>query len=144
MNVAALLTLPGRRWFRRPPATEASLAELRRIAGAALPEEYLELLRYSNGGEGPLALPPLVFMLYDAEFAAEVNSDGEHRAMYPGHFVIGSNGGLETIAFDTESGTPWRLVMYDAVPGVSSAVVIAENMAAFLAAVGLQRDSAAK
>jgi hypothetical protein len=99
--------------------------------------EYLDLLRFSNGGEGPLALAPLYFMLYEVELVVEINGSEDQDEIYPGHFVFGSNGGLETIAFDTRGGTPWSIVMYDAVAGIESRVVVAKDMADFLGAVGV-------
>ena len=46
------------------PATDADIAFLESKTNTELPREYLELLRFSNGGEGPLALPPLWFQPY--------------------------------------------------------------------------------
>lgn len=137
MDVEALLAEPHREWSSRPPATEEAIELLQHAAPGALPKEYVALLRYSNGGEGPLALPPLYFMLYQAEYASEVNQSADQRELYPGHFVIGSNGGLETIAFDTRATEPWPIVMYDAVAGTESDVTIAKNMEEFIRAIGI-------
>jgi hypothetical protein len=83
-------------------------------------------------------------MLYPAAFAAELNASYEHRELYPGYFVFGSNGGLESIAFDIRAAPSWPIVMYDPVAGIESAVVIAEGMASFTSAIGLapSEDSA--
>jgi len=141
--VAEILGESGRQWSARPPANERAIEHLKKIAPPGLPIEYVDLLRYSNGGEGPIALPSLYFMLYDATYAAKVNASAEQRDLYPGHFVIGSNGGLETIAFDTCNECPWPVVMYDGVAGVDSAVVIARDMSTFVRAIGLdfQQDT---
>ena len=64
MNVRQILDRPEREWDVKPPASEVEIALLESKARAELPTEYLELLRFSNGGEGPLALPPLWFQLY--------------------------------------------------------------------------------
>ena len=77
-------------------------------------------------------------MLYSAESTAELNASDEHRDLYPGYFVFGSNGGLESIAFDVRAARPWPVAMYDPVVGVESAVVIAEDMEAFVSAIGLE------
>ena len=138
MDVEALLTEPRREWSSRPPASEEGIARLQHAAPGVLPKEYVALLRYSNGGEGPIALPPLYFMLYEAEYANEVNQSADQRELYPGHFVIGSNGGLETIAFDTRATEPWPIVMYDAVAGNESDVTIAKSMEEFVVAIGLE------
>ena len=52
--------------------------------------------------------------------------------------MIGSNGGLETIAFDTRATEPWPIVMYDAVAGNESDVTIAKSMEEFVVAIGLE------
>ena len=134
LDIAGLLAEPRRSWAAGPPGDEAAIQSLRRSAPAGLPPEYLELLRHSDGGEGPLALPPLYFLLYDAGFAAELNAGIDPR---PGYFAFGSNGGLERIAFDVRADPPWPVVMYDPVAGIEGAVVIARDMARFVSAIGL-------
>jgi hypothetical protein len=140
VNIETLLTEPHREWSCGPPATEEAIERLRQAAPAALPKEYVALLRYSNGGEGPLALPPLYFMLYEAKYASKVNQSADQRELYPGYFVFGSNGGLETIAFDTRGSKPWPIVMYDPVAGTESAVTIAKNMEDFIRAIGIDNQ----
>jgi hypothetical protein len=76
-------------------------------------------------------------MLYEADYAREVNQSADQHEMYPGHFVFGSNGGLETIAFDTRAKPPWPVVMYDPIAGTESAVTIAKNMEEFIRAIGI-------
>jgi hypothetical protein len=76
-------------------------------------------------------------MLYEVDYVVERNQSADQRELYPGHFVIGSNGGLETISFDTRTTKPWPIVMYDAVAGIKSDVVIAKNMREFIRAIGV-------
>jgi hypothetical protein len=54
-------------WFRHPPAEEAAVQKLVDTSGLDFPVEYLDLLRYSNGGSGKLAAHPLWFDLYPVE-----------------------------------------------------------------------------
>jgi hypothetical protein len=138
LEIAGLLADSRRSWATGPPGDEAAIRSLQRSTPVELPSEYLDLLRHSDGGEGSLALPPLYFMLYSAEFAAELNASDQHLDLFPGYFVFGSNGGPESIAFDVRDGRPWPIVMYDPVAGVESAVVIAEDMASFVPAIGLE------
>lgn len=140
MNVETLLTESHRQWCSRAPASADAIEQLRQAAPGPLPKEYIALLRYSNGGEGPIALPPHYLMLYDAEYTNEVNQIPNQRDLCPGHFVIGSNGGLETIAFDTRASEPWPIVMYDPVAGTESDVTIARNMKEFIGAIGLENQ----
>src|SRR5262245_43338689 len=74
LDVASLLADPCRSWAPGPPGDEAAIRALQQSAPVELPSEYIDLLRHSDGGEGPLALPPLYFMLYSAEYAAELNA----------------------------------------------------------------------
>jgi hypothetical protein len=137
MDIEAILAEPRRHWSCRPPASEDAIERLRQIAPGALPKEYIALLKYSNGGEGPLALPPLYFLFYEADHTSELNQSADQRELYPGILVFGSNGGLETIGFDMRESEPWPIVMYDAVAGTESAVTIAENMEDFIRAIGI-------
>lgn len=136
MDIKAILTEPGRSWFAGLPASEEAIKRLQHAAPGILPDEYISLLRCCNGGEGPLALPSLYLLLYEAEYATEVNQSADQHESYPGHFVIGSNGGLETIPFDTRAIEPWPIVMYDAVAGIKTDVIIAKNMEEFIDAMG--------
>lgn len=136
MEIALLLQEPERCWARRPPAAEGLLDELARIAGPDLPREYLDLLRCSNGGEGPLALPPLWFVLFDAQLTASLNGDPKQRERQAGCFVFGSNGDMESIAFDMRTA-PWPIIMYDSVSGPKSAIAIAPDVSHFVAAIGV-------
>jgi hypothetical protein len=136
MDVAALLTEPDREWSSRHPARKEEIEQLSQVAPGPLPNEYVALLRYSNGGEGPLALPPFYFMLYEVDLAREINENADQRELYPGYFVIGSNGGLEIVAFDTRGTLPWPIVAYDPVAGTRSAVTIAKHMEEFIRAIG--------
>jgi hypothetical protein len=53
MSVRHILSQPKRDWQAKAPASEAEIARLQLQTRADLPLEYLELLRFSNGGEGP-------------------------------------------------------------------------------------------
>jgi hypothetical protein len=70
MGVLHVLSQPKREWQAKAPASELEIALLESQARADLSAEYLELLRFSNGGEGPLALPPLWFQLYAVKIAS--------------------------------------------------------------------------
>ena len=133
------LNSQGRAWQAQPTASDAAIDKLRQAVPVPLPEEYFSLLRISNGGEGPIDLPPLYFQLYDAEYVGVLNRDSVQREAYPGFFVFGSDGGLESIAFDLREQTPWPIVMFDPVAGTESAEIIATNMADFIRAIGIDR-----
>ena len=140
IDIAKILNALGRIWRPQPPADEAAIVSLRKSASVLLPDEYYDLLRTSNGGEGPIDLPPLYFQLYDAEVAGEINRAPLQQESYPGFFVFGSNGGLETLAFDFRNYFPWPIVMFDPIAGPESAVIIATNMSDFIRAIGIDRN----
>ena len=141
MNVQAILSQPQREWRAEAPASENEIRQLTSRAKAQLPQEYLALLRFGNGGAGPLALPPLYLLLcsvqdcltdfYDSDFLVEY---------YPDFIFFGSNGGLESIAFDLRSGPPWPIVMIDLNAGPESAQEIAPHMAAFIESIGYESE----
>src|SRR5947208_12020655 len=101
MNVRQILDRPEREWDANPPASEVEIALLESRARANLPAEYLELLRFSNGGEGPLALPPLWFQLYAVKDCIDLCHANQHVLQnFPTLMFFSSNGGLESIIFN--------------------------------------------
>jgi hypothetical protein len=130
-----------RNWIRVPGATEAELTRLVSKAPCALPIELLELLRFSNGGEGPIGLPPLCFCLDSVDEILGSLSDDFLATQFPGYLFLGSNGGLERIALDLRSeGGPWPIVMIDPIAGPNSAEVIAPDLGSFIQAIGLEHE----
>jgi hypothetical protein len=141
MSVRHVLSQPKREWQAEAPASEVEIALLESRARANLPAEYLELLRFSNGGEGPLALPPLWFQLYAVKDCIDLCHANQHvLENFPTFMFFGSNGGLESIAFDLRVGPPWPIVMIDQIAGPESAKKIAPNMATFIEAIGLEAE----
>jgi len=123
-----------RRWAANALATGEEIAQLLDELPFSPPEEYIELLRVCNGGEGELALHPLRFQLYDTKFAIELWKNEDYRPGFADLFFFGSNGGTESIAIDLKA---WRIVMVDCMAGPDSAEEIASNMRDFIDAVGL-------
>ena len=132
MNVRDILRQPEREWRAEAPATDADIALLESKTNTELPREYLELLRFSNGGEGPLALSPLWFQLYAVKDCIALCLNQDILARFPAFVFFGSNEGLESIAFDLREGPPWRIVMVDQIAGTESAEEIAPNIGAFI------------
>ncbi|MBB5058826.1 hypothetical protein HDF16_003540 [Granulicella aggregans] len=140
MNIRQLFSEPERHWSAKPGATPEQLSLLIASSRVSLPTEYLDLLRYSNGGEGPLALEPLWFALNSTSECVELfHSDNEVSTSFPGFVFFGTNGGLETMGFDTRTETPWRIVMLDPIAGPSSCVEIAPDISAFILRIGIER-----
>jgi hypothetical protein len=125
---------------REPPASAAVLRELASAAPVPLPDEYAALLRFSNGGEGQLAVEPGWFQLWPAEKVLEMNRGYAVNEFLPGFFGFGSNGGGELLALDLRSGPPFRVVMVPFIPmDVDEAVTVSETFAEFLHRLGRVR-----
>ena len=143
MDVAAILGEPDRVWNWQVGATEQQIQFLLSNTPADLPDELIALLRFSNGGEGDLALPPLLFALDPVEQIVEGMQDPFYKEEFPGFLFFGGNGGLEKIAFDLRAGAPpWPVVMIDPIAGPESATVIAPDFAAFVMAIGHEHPEA--
>jgi hypothetical protein len=141
--VAELLSEPGREWRKVDGASQPHIAELKSALPFEPPAEYIEFLQYSNGGEGELALEPLWFQLFDVAFAIQSWRDDNYRREYPDLFFFGSNGGLESIAFDMSCSKPWPIVMVDCIAGLDSARRISRSIEEFIERVGLRDDQEA-
>jgi hypothetical protein len=102
-----------RTWFKTDGATTDTLSALRAAAPVGMPERYYELLAFSNGGEGPLPVPPFNFCLDTAEMVAASARDGDYKEFFPNFFVFGGNGGGDFIAFDTRADEPGPVVSID-------------------------------
>ena len=136
-NAKDILSAQARKWVGLPPATENEIAELKKAVGYELPLGYLDLLRESNGGDGELALSPLWFQLWDIAFAIQMATDDFYRSEFDGLFFFGSNGGLESIAFDMRGPLPWPIVMVDCIAGIETAEHVASSIDEFIEAIGL-------
>jgi hypothetical protein len=98
----------------------------------------------ATGGEGPLALLPLWFQLYAVKDCIDLCHANQHvLENFPTFMFFGSNGGLESIAFDLRVGPPWPIVMIDQIAGPESAKEIAPNMGAFIEAIGIEAEGQA-
>lgn len=138
--ISRLLTEPGREWQPRPSADEDEIAELRGLVPFELPSEYLELLRFSNGGFGELDAPPLLLALHSIDESVEYNENEFRTQHFPDFWFIGGNGSMEQIAFDLRSDPPYPIVMIDPIAGRESAVQIADSIADFIPKIGLSAD----
>lgn len=137
-QVGEILRQANRNWSGNPPASEEHILRLVQACKIKPPGEYLDLLRCSNGGEGDLALPPLIFVLFNVDEVLEMLKDSFYREEFSDFLFFGGNGGLEQIAFDLSKGEPYPIVMIDPIAGAESAVEIAPNMAQFIEAIGLE------
>ena len=122
------------------PASEEAVAKLVEQAPVELPGAYLDLLRHSNGGEGPLPVQPLNLCLYPAEEAIQIETEGTFKEYFPGFFVIGGNGGGEAIAIDIRHSAPWPVICFDMTNIFleESVQPVAPDFDAFVKMIGLE------
>jgi len=131
----------GRTWLKSPGASPKAINELVAKAGVELPREYLDLLAFSNGGEGPISVQPYNFCLDSAEDAVKYKLANTYSDL-PGFFVFGSNGAGEYLAFDLRDSKPWPVVAVDMTNANLSESVqrIAKDFVSFLSYVGLEKE----
>jgi SMI1 / KNR4 family (SUKH-1) len=129
-------------WQTRPPGASPDVIDKLSVESPiTLPVDYLNLLRFSNGGEGELGVEPGWFQLWPAENVVEHNRGYNLSEWLPGFFGFGSNGGGELFAFDARHGEPWPVVMVPFCPLDSAeAVTMASSFAGWLRALGRVKE----
>lgn len=131
--------LEGRDWYRMEGASAQVLEALRQAAPDELPESYLQFLRLSDGGEGPLPVNPFNLCLDPAsEVLARLADRSYGQAEFDGFLIFGGNGGGEYLAFDMRQGVPWPVVTIDMVAGRASASLVAPDFDRFTDLIGLE------
>jgi hypothetical protein len=137
MSISDLVADSSAKWDREVPAEPEAIQRLVAEAPVDLPEEYLTLLRHSNGGEGELGVEPGWFQLWPTEKVIEYNNGYEVAENVPGFFGFGSSSGDEMLAFDLRGGKPWKIVMIPfIVMQVEDAIIIADDFGAFVQSMG--------
>jgi hypothetical protein len=139
--VSELINQSQRTWNGLSPATETELEELKNSVESELPQEFLDLLRVSNGGEGDIALLPLIFKLDETQEIISLQNDDFYKREFPNFFFFGGNGNIEMIAFDLRK-KPYSIVMIDPIGGEGSTIEIAPNITEFIKAIGLEYKDA--
>ncbi len=129
--------LEGADWDRKGPADPSSISELIGAVAEPLPDAYVALLQYSNGGEGPLSIAPGWLQLWPAEKVLRLNKAYFIDTNLHGYFGFGSDGGGELFAFDLRQGRPCKVVMVPFVPMTEAElVIVADDFETFVRAMG--------
>lgn len=124
-------------WHRSSGASDDALAALRAVAPPVLPDEYYQLLTFSNGGEGPLPVGPFNFVLDSAEVTADPKQVLFNEQIAPDLFVFGSNGAGGLVAFDLRGNSPpWPIVCFDGIAPEESVERIADSLKGFVSLIG--------
>jgi|SRR5215472_16113009 len=85
-----------------PPVGLSTLHAFQQEAGFHLPQDYVEFLQRTNGGEGLIGQNAYV-ILWPVEDLLEMNRAYQVNEYAPGLFIFGSDGGGEAFAFDRRS-----------------------------------------
>ncbi len=136
-EITELLADPARDWQRKPPATARSVDTLIAQSSLHLPDDYVALLRYSNGGAGKLGVEPGWFEIWPAEDVLQLNQEYAVREFAPHFFAFGSNGGGEMFALDIRQ-LPHSNVFMIPFVGMDEdrRVVVVDDFGAFIHAMG--------
>lgn len=86
------------RFNGNPPADAASIQQFESESGLRLPEDYRQLLRHTDGGEGFVGNAYVI--LWRVGELLEMNRGYQVAEFAPGLLLIGSDGGGEALAFD--------------------------------------------
>jgi SMI1/KNR4 family protein SUKH-1 len=130
-------------WRPAAPASSSAISSLVSSAPIDLPQSYLALLKFSDGGEGDLSVEPGWIALWPASSVASLNAQYEVSTHAPGLWGFASNGGGELLAFDLRSGPPYSIVTIPFISmAVSSAKIIAPSFDALVGSIGTRLPAA--
>jgi hypothetical protein len=102
------------KFFRNPPVAGSAVEEFEKAPGLHLPEEYVQFLKRTNGGQGFLGEGAYVDF-WPLEEILRNNSECQAGEFAPGFLLIGSDGGGEAYAFDTRE-LPWAVGLLPFIP----------------------------
>jgi len=128
-------------WYKCEGASQGEIEALKSTVSFDLPVQYIDLLKYSNVGEGPLPVEPFNFVLDSVEQATDPEFLKSYKENFPGYFVFGGNGGGEFIALEINTG---RIVALDSTNIIltESVLHVAACFREFIKLIGSESDSA--
>jgi hypothetical protein len=129
--------LEGRDWYAVAGASPDTIQELRHAAPRDLPESYVALLTFSDGGEGQLSVRPYNLVLDPTqEVISRIANRNYGQPEFDGFLIFGGNGGGEYLAFDMREGPSWPVVSIDMFAGRDSAERVADDFDSFTDLIG--------
>ena len=140
MSVFERLKTESAIWTCEPPASEAEIQMLVSHFGDNLPTEYLDLLSFSNGGEGDIEMQPVLFRLWSTDEVIEANQDLQVSEFLPGFVMFGGDGANELFAFRVDATETKVFTIPMIVMSEEDSIVVADNFAEFIEAIGRECD----
>jgi hypothetical protein len=124
------------RSFRRTPkgAPASAIDEAARTLEIEFPRDYVQFMRQANGGEGPVGEHGHL-QLWRIEDLVDRNAGYRADEFFPGHVLIGSNGGGEAVAL-RRSASGVELVLVPFVGDIEDALVGGATFEEFLTRFG--------
>jgi len=124
--------------MRRSPADESQIRDLRELTGFSLPRDYLEFLKVSNGGAGPLCIEPWAFSIWSAEEVIRKNLEYRLNEWTPNCFACGTNRGDDFLMFrkTDDTGAVYIIPMF--VTSECDALLVAYDFEMFAMACGVE------
>ena len=122
---------------RNPLADELALREFLAKCPVKLPDDYVRLLRSTNGCEGELAIEPGWVQLWSTEDIFNLNQSYAVEEFHPGYFGFGSSGGGVMFAFNVHSAQSSAVfgIPFDSIDP-DDIVVVANDFSTFARAMG--------
>lgn len=127
-------------WTRRPGASNQAIEQLIDNCPFRLPEGYVALLGYSNGGEGPLCIEPWSIRLFPAEEVIEYNRRYKLPELLPEDFAVGDSGGEDMLAIKKGVNNPCPLFVLPFIKAESDVVEVCWDFEMFVMALGRTTD----
>ena len=134
MTIDDFINLHVGRWNPAPPASSIEIDGLKVCCGVSLPPDYLEFLRWSNGGDGFLDVQPNYLRIWPANLVGEYNRLYQMAEFVPGYLAFADAGGHEFFAFDTRESDSWSVYAIPFIPmDVRESLLVASNFSLLLA-----------
>jgi hypothetical protein len=116
---------------RSGPASEDAIRKLPMTIGCAIPSEYLELLAFANGIEGPVGDAGYL-VLYSSDRMITERERGLVSKYLPQLLVFGSDGGDAGYAYDTRTVPPYIVQVSLSCPQETAIRPLGQSLVEFL------------
>jgi hypothetical protein len=125
-------------WKGEPPADELQIRGLSDYFENKLPIEYLDFLRFNNGGEGDLSTQPILFQLWSVDEVIESDKDLQVREFLPNFMFFGSDGANELFGIKLNFNDYRVFMIPMIVMDEEDVIIIAENFSNFVQQLGME------